>query len=126
MLLRLRSSAPDPRHPTKLVDLEVHWISAYVAAAGIAGWMLAERFAPSDSWFHAVSVGAATIGFLLIAVQGAGGVSWFALRVFRSDAAMVVVLLISVIFFWYGLIAFGIVDMALRTRRRVPPATPAP
>lgn len=107
----------------RLRDLEMHWASAYLLAAGLAGWTLATTL-PSSTAADAgrvVSVFVGTIGGMLVLAQGIGLATWLLVRG-RTPGWYRVLLVVAALFVLpftaLVLLGLGMIDLARSPRRR--------
>jgi hypothetical protein len=123
IIARTWRASPRVRPTWRLRELEVHWVAAYVAAAGLITWLLADGAGSGSgtTLARSASVFLLVIGSLQLVVQGVGLAAWLLTRV-KTPGWYRAFLLIGAVLFYYVtiplLLVFGIVDMAVHPRRR--------
>ena len=127
VLARARSTGIRVRPKFGLSRLEVHWSFAYVAAAGLGGWLLAAGDEPAMTWLRALAGAVALVGACAIVAQGCGMLAAVVAGARRRGlltATIIVVLLVASPVAAISLLVLGMLDMWLHPRRRAP-APPA-
>lgn len=122
VLWRARRSGLAVRPPWRLRELEVHWGAAYLVAAGLAAWLLADLVGgPGDAWLRAAALAVGGVGAQLVVAQGLGLATWSLTRGRRPAWYWVMlgfVVLLTLTFVPVALFALGVLDLALHPRRR--------
>jgi uncharacterized protein YybS (DUF2232 family) len=102
--------------------MEVHWTSAYVATVGmLIAVLVTGGFVAESMWVNAAATWCIALGAGLIIIDGLGLLTWLLDRV-KAPRWYRVVLVIGAVLFSPAAAAvlgvIGIVDIALRPRRR--------
>jgi hypothetical protein len=128
VLARARRVSDRVRRSWRLRELELHWASAYVLAAGLVAVMVAGDGAGSAVVaLRAVGIGLSTLGALAVFSQGIGLVAWVFSRggsptwyrvALGLFALFVLPVTIALVF------TLGVLDLALHPRRRAAARTP--
>lgn len=124
VLGRGRALAAATRRPRPLRELEFHWSVAYVLAIGLVLVMSADAVgasAAASEWIRAGGVGLATVGGLLVFLQGVGLTAWLLRRrpLPRWYRVILVIALLTILpAFTLCVFAFGVLDLAIHPRRR--------
>jgi hypothetical protein len=122
VLARARRIAVPSRPAWRLRDFEAHWGAAYACAVGIGLVALAGTFDGAiEPALRGVGVFVTALGALLLLLQGFGLVAWWVVRSRLRTWQRVVLVLGAYLTARYSLpivLGLGMVDMALRPRRR--------
>lgn len=109
------------RRVPRLSAIEVHWVWSYIATAGIALVALAATTAPLGPFTTGLGVYLVTVGALVVAGEGLALAAWGITRPSTPGWYRVLVVLLALLYpevALGALVALGMLELAVHTRRR--------